>query len=159
MRSKQTQKRVFAASPFVAQVCAQDTKRAARWLKSGWFEIPYKPGAIAKALRALVSKSKTEDAFMCALRQLRMEQMTRIAYRDLAGWAELPETLAAVSELADAACQVALNFAEKALQKIHACKITAAVFFKKRFDHDPQQACPQVVASHISNQHMFAVTA
>ncbi|MGH8458463.1 MAG: bifunctional [glutamate--ammonia ligase]-adenylyl-L-tyrosine phosphorylase/[glutamate--ammonia-ligase] adenylyltransferase, partial [Nevskiales bacterium] len=47
------------------------------------------------------------------------ERMARIAARDLAGEAPLAATLAAVSELADAACAAALAFAEKGLQKLH----------------------------------------
>ncbi len=111
MRSKAERKplaRVFAASPFVE-----------RWLKGGVLDAPHKPGAIAKALRAVTAKARDEAAFMRALREFRMAQMARIAARDLTGQAPLAETLAAVSELADAACGAALAFAERALQKAH----------------------------------------
>src|SRR5688572_20210337 len=82
--------RVRAASPFVASVCDQEPKRFARWRADGWFEKPWRPGA-----------------------------MTRIALRDLAGWAELDETLGALSELADASIEAALGFAQRQLQARH----------------------------------------
>ncbi len=117
--SKRIYERVLKASRFVAGVCAQDPKRLARWSKSQWFETPFKPGALRKALRAALRGAKTEEAFMRGLRRARNEQMARIAFRDLAGWAPLDETLAALSELADVALQAALSWAEKSLQQRH----------------------------------------
>ncbi|MBI3171654.1 MAG: bifunctional glutamine synthetase adenylyltransferase/deadenyltransferase, partial [Hydrocarboniphaga effusa] len=117
--SKRIRERVFVASRFVAEVCAQDPKRLARWSKSQWFETPFKPGAMRKALRAALRDAKTEEAFMRSLRRARNEQMARIAFRDLAGWAPLDETLEALSELADVALQAALAWAEKSLQQRH----------------------------------------
>jgi glutamate-ammonia-ligase adenylyltransferase len=111
--------RVLAASPFVEQAVARDPQGWARWLKAGGLDAAHKTGAIAKALRATTAKHRDEVQFMAALRQFRMERMARIAARDLAGGAELAETLAAVSELADASCAAALTFAGRALQKIH----------------------------------------
>jgi glutamate-ammonia-ligase adenylyltransferase len=111
--------RVLAASPFVEQVAARDAAGWARWLKSGGLDTAHKPGTIAKALRAATARARDEAQFMRALRVFRMERMARIAARDLAGKAPLAETLAAVSELADAACAAALAFAEQALQKLH----------------------------------------
>jgi len=111
--------RVLAASPFVEQAGLREPQAWARWMKSAGLDTAHRPGAIAKALRAAAAKARTEEQFMCALREFRMERMARIAARDLAGKAPLAETLEAVSELADAACAASLAFAEKALQKIH----------------------------------------
>jgi len=44
------------------------------------------------------------------LRQFRRREMLRIAWRDLAGWADLDETLADLSELADCCIRSALDF-------------------------------------------------
>ncbi|MGH8442913.1 MAG: bifunctional [glutamate--ammonia ligase]-adenylyl-L-tyrosine phosphorylase/[glutamate--ammonia-ligase] adenylyltransferase [Nevskiaceae bacterium] len=110
--------RLVAASPFVEQASRRDPGWA-QWLKAGGLEAPFKPGAIGKALRAATQKTRDEAAFMRALRELRMAQMARVAARALAGKAPLAETLEAVSELADAACAVALGFAERALQNVH----------------------------------------
>lgn len=110
---------MLAASPFVERAVARDPGGWARWLKAGGLDSPHRAGAIAKALRAATRKARDEAAFMRALREFRMERMARIAARDLAGCAPLGETLAAVSELADAACGLALAFAEKSLQNLH----------------------------------------
>jgi glutamate-ammonia-ligase adenylyltransferase len=110
---------VLAASPFIEQALARDPAGWKKWLAGGGLDAAQKPGAIAKALKAATQKARDEAQFMRALREFRMVQMARIAARDLAGQAPLAETLAATSELADAACAAALAFAEKALQKIH----------------------------------------
>jgi len=47
---------------------------------------------------------------MAELRIFRRREMVRIAWRDLAGWAELQETMADLSHLADACIQFALAF-------------------------------------------------
>ena len=49
-----------------------------------------------------------EAALREALRRLRQREMLRIAWRDLAGWADLDETLTALSALADACIDGAL---------------------------------------------------
>ncbi len=110
--------RTFAASPFVEQAARREGAAWARWTRTG-LATACKAGAIAKALRAATAKARDEAGFMRVLRQFRMAQMARIAARDLAGSAPLAETLAAVSELADAACDAALGFAGRALQKAH----------------------------------------
>ena len=53
---------------------------------------------------------------MDALRRLRRRELVRIAWRDLAGLAPLGETLAELSQLADAAIAAALDFARRALE-------------------------------------------
>jgi glutamate-ammonia-ligase adenylyltransferase len=110
---------VLAASPFVEQAVARDPRGWAKWLEAGGLEAAHAEGSIARALKAATGKARDDAQFMRALRQFRMERMARIAARDLAGAAPLAETLAAVSELADAACAAALAFAGKALQGIH----------------------------------------
>ncbi|MDO9270930.1 MAG: bifunctional [glutamate--ammonia ligase]-adenylyl-L-tyrosine phosphorylase/[glutamate--ammonia-ligase] adenylyltransferase, partial [Methylobacter sp.] len=52
----------------------------------------------------------TQAELMSGMRHFRCREMVRIAWRDLAGWAELSETLADLSHLADACIQYALDF-------------------------------------------------
>ena len=111
--------RVLAASRFVAGVCTQQPARFAGWVSSRWLEAPYKPGALAQAAQQAVRGADTDDALMRALRRARVEETARIALRDLAGWATLDETLAALSELAEACCQAALAHAEGVLRARH----------------------------------------
>lgn len=51
-----------------------------------------------------------EAELMVQLRNFRRREMVRIAWRDLAGWADLAETLMDLSQLADACIQYALAF-------------------------------------------------
>ncbi|HLK71211.1 MAG TPA: bifunctional [glutamate--ammonia ligase]-adenylyl-L-tyrosine phosphorylase/[glutamate--ammonia-ligase] adenylyltransferase [Steroidobacteraceae bacterium] len=60
-----------------------------------------------------------EDAVMAALRGWRRAELARIAWRDLAGWADLTETLADLSAAADRAVGLAHAFALRALQARH----------------------------------------
>jgi len=60
-----------------------------------------------------------EADFMAALRHWRRREMVRIAYRDLAGWAALPETLAELSAFADAAIEAACRHARARLEAIY----------------------------------------
>jgi glutamate-ammonia-ligase adenylyltransferase len=59
----------------------------------------------------------TEEQFMAQLRQWRRAEFTRIAWRDLAGWASLDETLADLSQAADDALRLAHDFALRALNE------------------------------------------
>jgi [glutamine synthetase] adenylyltransferase / [glutamine synthetase]-adenylyl-L-tyrosine phosphorylase len=56
---------------------------------------------------------------MARLRRWRRREMVRIAYRDLAGWATLAETLAELSAFADHAIDVAYAYARARLTAIH----------------------------------------
>lgn len=108
--------RVFAASPFVADVCARDPARFAAWAASGWLETPYKAGEFTRRLPVALRATQSEEQFMAGLRRARTQEMARIALRDLAGWASLDETLLALSELAEAATQAALERSAQVLQ-------------------------------------------
>ena len=108
--------RTFAASPFATDVLTRDPARFAALAKAGAFEAPHKPGALAGAFREALGESD-EAAFMAALRRTRNEALARIALRDVAGWATLPETLTALSDLADAAIQAALARGQSALRE------------------------------------------
>src|SRR5690606_30848872 len=57
--------------------------------------------------------------FMAALRHHRLREMLRIAWRDLAGWATLAETLAETSDFADAAISIATDFAAADLARTY----------------------------------------
>ncbi|MCI0749910.1 MAG: bifunctional [glutamate--ammonia ligase]-adenylyl-L-tyrosine phosphorylase/[glutamate--ammonia-ligase] adenylyltransferase, partial [Nevskiales bacterium] len=92
-------------------------QRWERWVRERWFETAGPAEAAAQRLASAAAGAHAEEEFMRALRQWRMEEMARIAFRDLAGWAALPETLEALSALAEAACEAALVRAERVLQR------------------------------------------
>jgi len=106
----ETLSRVWAASPFVAQNCARDPHLLEELASSGGLNDPASPAARVKEQLKEVADERT---LLVRLRQLRRREMTRIAWRDLAGWADLDETLRDLSDLADALTQAALTHLSK----------------------------------------------
>ncbi len=93
---------VWAGSDFVMKTCL----RQPQWLTDGWVEkaaVDYQP------LYALLGGVKDEAGLQQRLRQYRNQQMLRIIWRDLAGWASLAETLNDLSELAAACIDASLR--------------------------------------------------
>ncbi len=116
-RVREALPRVLAASRFVAQLRERDSATFEGWLDSGFFE----HAANAKPPQA------ADGEFAPALRHYRNAQMARIAFRDIAGWSELDETLAALSDLAEGCCESALKYASAQLEKIHGAPTAAPI--------------------------------
>jgi glutamate-ammonia-ligase adenylyltransferase len=72
-----------------------------------------------EAMRMPDAHDATEQQFMTQLRRWRRAEFTRIAWRDLAGWAALDETLADLSRAADEALRLAHEFGLRALTARH----------------------------------------
>ena len=106
----ETLSRVWAASPFVALNCARDPQFLEELAASGSLNDGASPTARVKDSLKDVAD---ERILMTRLRQVRRREMTRIAWRDLAGWADLDETLRDLSDLADALIQSALTHLSK----------------------------------------------
>ncbi len=98
--------RVWAASSFVAENCARDPRLLEDLAVSGDLSSTASPAA---RIKEQLKDVADERALMMRLRQLRRREMTRIAWRDLAGWADLDETLRDLSDLADGCTQGALS--------------------------------------------------
>ncbi|MCB1821984.1 MAG: bifunctional [glutamate--ammonia ligase]-adenylyl-L-tyrosine phosphorylase/[glutamate--ammonia-ligase] adenylyltransferase, partial [Candidatus Competibacteraceae bacterium] len=101
--------RVWACSEFVARACIREPELLAELLASGNLSAPYTPGDLANRLERAVADAADEEQLMVALRRSRRREMVRIAWRDLAGLAELTETLGDLTDLADAAVNAALE--------------------------------------------------
>ena len=69
----------------------------------------------ARAPRSGGESPVTEAQFLADLRGWRRREMVRIAWRDLAGWADLEETLSELTGFADAAINTACEFARRPL--------------------------------------------
>jgi [glutamine synthetase] adenylyltransferase / [glutamine synthetase]-adenylyl-L-tyrosine phosphorylase len=102
--------RVLAASDFVCNGLARDVELAKWLVDGGALTRPLAPGEMAQRLAAVTAEPDLAG-FMAALRRQREREMVRIAWRDLAGWATLNETLADTSAFADAAIQAAVQYA------------------------------------------------
>ncbi|MFI4869942.1 MAG: bifunctional [glutamate--ammonia ligase]-adenylyl-L-tyrosine phosphorylase/[glutamate--ammonia-ligase] adenylyltransferase, partial [Steroidobacterales bacterium] len=77
--------------------------------------LPPPPAAPSSGLQAQAEPAGAETQFMAALRRWRRAEFARIAWRDLAGWASLAETLADLSRAAELALRLAHEFALRGL--------------------------------------------
>ena len=107
---------VFSASDFVADAAAREPALIAELAASGKLDRARPAAEIAGSARVLADAAGDEPAFMDALRRLRRRELVRIAWRDLTSAAPLPEVLAELSALADAAITAGLGFASRLLE-------------------------------------------
>lgn len=101
--------RVWAGSAFVVQHCVRMPGLLADLVRSGDLEQPYAAPFYSERLTRLLDPLDHEAALARALRLFRSREMLRIAWRDLAGWADLQETLRDLSNLASACLDHALR--------------------------------------------------
>jgi [glutamine synthetase] adenylyltransferase / [glutamine synthetase]-adenylyl-L-tyrosine phosphorylase len=105
---------VFAGSDFVAHACTRDAALLPELIGSGELLRPLGPQEIAARAPPLPA-TVDEAGASAALRRWRRRELTRIAWRDLAGWADLTETLAELTAFAETAIAAALDHARTAL--------------------------------------------
>ena len=106
---------VFGASDFVAQACARDAQLLDCLITSGDLERALSAADFARRAPQSHSALPPDAQVQAALRRWRRLELTRIAWRDLAGWAPLTETLAELTAFADTAIAAALAHARRAL--------------------------------------------
>jgi len=128
---------VITGSDFVAQACSRHPELLAELIASGDLETPTPLQAgrggttppatdptdaarVAAARVAARAPAWTEEPpgeaeLLALLRRWRRRELVRIAWRDLAGWAPLTETLSELSAFADAAISLACGHAQRAL--------------------------------------------
>lgn len=99
---------VLAASDFVAESFARDPALL-QDLAAEDLRRRYDEGEFARRVGASLAQVEAPAELESRLRQLRRREMVRIAWRDLGGAADLAETLADLSALADACVQGALG--------------------------------------------------
>ena len=100
--------KVWSSSQFVADSCIKHPELLIELVNKDDLFNAYQKHDYAQQLAQLTVA--TEDGLMQKLRYFRRQAMVRIAWRDLAGWAPLAETLVELSWLADACIQYALAF-------------------------------------------------
>jgi glutamate-ammonia-ligase adenylyltransferase len=101
---------VWSVSTFVAEQCVRKPERLLDLLASGALFGVSAPQSCRAELAARLSEVNSEAELMRALRLFRNREMVRIAWRDIAGWAGLEETLADLSALAEACIAEALEW-------------------------------------------------
>ncbi|HEY7929146.1 MAG TPA: bifunctional [glutamate--ammonia ligase]-adenylyl-L-tyrosine phosphorylase/[glutamate--ammonia-ligase] adenylyltransferase [Steroidobacteraceae bacterium] len=123
---------VLGCSEFVLEALVRDAALAAalaaqapvRLAGPAW-PLPEPLPAFEERGQRLAEPPPTESEVMRALRRWRRAELVRIAWRDLAGWADLSQTLHALSATADRAVRVAHEFALRALISRHGCPRSA----------------------------------
>ena len=101
--------KVLACSEFVLRTCQAQPQLLPELLRSGDLQRVDAPGRLAARLHEALLGCEDEVALKRALRRVRQREMLRIAWRDLAGWAGLEETMRTLSALADASLEAALK--------------------------------------------------
>src|ERR1700722_2919856 len=123
LRVQQSAPRVAAASLFVAEACERDPSLLASLIDRGDLET----AAPEDALGFFASRAPTwpadaapdEAGLMAALRRWRTREMVRVAWRDLAGFATIEETLREQSAFAQSAIRQAQLHASRTLLHRH----------------------------------------
>jgi glutamate-ammonia-ligase adenylyltransferase len=100
--------KVWYSSQFIAESCTQNPALLPDLVNSADLTAAYQSDSYASKLAAFSPSSEAE--LMTLLRQFRRREMVRIAWRDLAGWEDLKQTLLELSWLADSCIQYALDF-------------------------------------------------
>jgi glutamate-ammonia-ligase adenylyltransferase len=121
--------KVWCSSLFIAESCQRQPELLIDLVNSGDLFAFYDDHVYADKLANKAIESEAQ--LMTELRQFRRQEMIRIAWRDLAGWAQLSETLMDLSLLADACIQYALAFLYH-----HACEKRGTPLLA---DGNPQQ--------------------
>jgi glutamate-ammonia-ligase adenylyltransferase len=112
--------RVYAASDFVRHACATAAELLPALIACGDLGRSLMSGEYtARAPAVPEHPGSVEAEWMAALRRWRRREFVRIAWRDLAAWASLTETLADLSACADAAIAAACDFAMRTLSDRH----------------------------------------
>ena len=106
---KQSLPLILAASPFIAHEITRDAALLHTLVEENLLSRSREEGEIRAVLQNALVGTSEDEALMKGLRKIRNLEMVRIAWRDIAGWAPLEETLRDLSLLAEAAVDSALE--------------------------------------------------
>jgi len=104
-----TAKQVWAFSEFVAKNCVKEPWLLLDLLESGDLINSYTNGNYDQIVNNSVKEAQDHKQLGIILRRLRTREMVRIAWRDLAQWTDLKETMEDLSSLAEACLRGALS--------------------------------------------------
>ncbi len=96
---------VFASSDLVVNACLRDPGLLSRLHDSGRLLAAIDAPWLRAELNTALAQANNDTDMQALLRRFRLQQMVRIAWRDIAGFAELNETLMDLSTLADVCVQ------------------------------------------------------
>ncbi len=108
-------KKVFVFSNFVFRGCMRNPQMLADLIISGDIKRRYAKDEYNNKLKIFLSEAKENNNLSGMLRCFRLREKVRIAWRDIVGWADLPETMADLSTFADACLEEAISALYKSL--------------------------------------------
>lgn len=117
--------RACSLSEFVSNVCQRHTGVVQELIHSGDLQQSYQPGDVSTALARQLESVPDQQQLSRQLRLFRRREMCRIAMRDLAGLADLHETIADLSALADACIARPLSILQGWLEARHGVPLSA----------------------------------
>jgi glutamate-ammonia-ligase adenylyltransferase len=101
---------VFAVSRFVAEQCVRRPEMLSDLIASGDLKAPGRAGEYCKEFSALLEEAEEFADLQKLLRRFRNREMVRIAWRDIAGWSPIEDTLCELSLLAESCLKAALDW-------------------------------------------------
>ncbi len=101
--------RVFALSDFIAECCIRDPSILKDLIDGKALQRQYSQADYTESLAKALEGVTDEEALNRILRHYRRKAMVRIAWRDLAGSADLTQTVTELSALADTCLDQSLN--------------------------------------------------
>ncbi len=101
--------KVWACSEFVARACVRYPGMLSGLVRGGYLQADSEEARCRLRLDALLENVSDDNTLGIELRRFRREEMVRIAWCDIAGWAGLDETLRDLSTLAIACVEAALS--------------------------------------------------
>ena len=109
---------IFGASHFLSTYLINSAAEALSLLSDGEF-LAYRNGKepLAEKLSAMIGSKTDDKSFFRVLRLFRKQEMLRIGLRDLLGKADLQETVADLSDLAEVCLQEAFEWADAGLRR------------------------------------------
>ncbi len=116
---KESWEAVFAFSDFVAQSCIRDPALLAGLIAQDELTPKKAVDQLQESLQARLEGVNDIPMLGERLRQFRRAQMVRIAWRDLAGWADLNETMQDLSDLADVCIGCARDFIHQQMSSLY----------------------------------------
>ncbi len=100
--------RVWSCSEFIAHSCVGQPELLAELIEDGTL-LEYRPLARC-GFELEIANATDEEAVKRCLRRFRRRELVRIAWRDLAGWANLEEVLSGLSTLGETCLRAALDW-------------------------------------------------
>jgi len=110
---------VWLGSEFVADACLRDPGWLVWLARSGRLRQTAEPVWLAERLQEALAPDADDQQFIDGLRRFRRSQLARIAWRDLAGLADVETVLGELSNLADACIVAACERAHRELAARH----------------------------------------